>query len=125
MANPQIRIQLSGTDVTAMDVSSSWTLANKVEKIFTLTASDGSQTLDFSNISNVNLLVFYSASDFIITLNQFDSVDESIPLIINGGVPFVLPTTEAFIDSLSSIQISTTSTTNQDITIRAYGEASS
>lgn len=125
MANPSLRIQLSGTDITSMDVTATWTLQNKIEKIFTMIASDGSHTLDLTNITNLTKMMLYSASDFICTFNQSDSVSESIPFIIEGGTPFIFGTTQAFIDSLNSIQISTTSTTEQDIIVRFYGEDAS
>jgi hypothetical protein len=126
MANaPSLRCQLSGTSITTFDITSTWTLSNKSEKIYTLSVSDGSQTLDLSNVPNIKLLIFYSETDFICTFNQNDSVSESIPFVIDGGIPFILGTTEDFIASLDSIQISTTSTTEQDIFVNVYGEEAS
>lgn len=125
MANPSLRIQLSGTGVTSLDNTSSWALENKLEDTYSLNVTDGSLTLDFSNIENMKLLIFEGSGSYIVTLNQIDSASESIPITIDYNCPFVLPTTQAFIDTLSSVQISTSSTTDVTITVRAYGEDAS
>lgn len=117
--NPTFRIIISGSGVTGLDETTSIELKNKVEESYTIVDTDGVVTLNFDNIENMKALIFDGNGDFTVT---FTSGANTLEFPCGSGIPMTFPATQTFVDGLDSISISTLSTEDIQIQVRAYGE---
>jgi len=126
--NPTLKFNLTGSDVTAYSLESSFELDTKLEESHSINAVSSSPVIDLSNISNMKMLMFHSTSAFNIVLSkvitspllEVFTYDMVIPN--SGGVPTILNVTQDFIDGLQEISINTSSTNLIKVNVRAYGE---
>jgi hypothetical protein len=121
---PKIQVTISGDNICTTDQLKTWTLFQKQEQIKTIKNSDGLVTLDFDTIENMELLQFYSSGSFNLKLTV--TVGGEAPSTNVLTIPitgfFILNTSQTFIDSLTTIQISTSSVTDITLYINAYGK---
>lgn len=118
---PTIKVQISGDNLTTLSTSTQFDLENKTEKTFTINSVDLAKTVDTSNVENIKAIVFTGTGEFQVTFEK-DAGSNIIDFIIDYSIPFVLPTTQAFIDSLDAIKFSTLSVDDIQISIKIYGE---
>ena len=121
---PTFRIIISGSDITGLDETNTFTLENKVETSYTIVDTDGNKTLDFSNIENMKSIIFDGSGIFDVTITVGGGAN-IISFPCDGSIPMVLPVTQTFMSTVDSITISTTSTTDVQVSVRAYGEDAS
>ncbi len=123
---PSIRTVITGDGLTALDKITTFTLSEKMETVRLLKASDGSVAIDIAYINTLKTLYIESTGVFTVTITHTTTdvipVVNTIPFEINGGV-FRLDPTVASRALLSAITLSTASTTDITINIRAYGVA--
>ena len=124
IASPTIRTTISGDNISAFDKSTTFTLAEKLENIYYVKASDGNLAIDFSKINNVKSILLYSTSNF--TLNATIDIGTAetpnevvIPFTVTGN--FRLDPDSAFLAKLKSISIATISTTDITVYVNIYG----
>lgn len=98
-----IQVKLQGTGITSFDVTSSFTLENKVERTFEINAVSTPESVDFSDVSNAKHLMFYSTGNFNINMIK----EFTVPAVAE-----VITTT-----------ITAEATSNGDIIITLPGEA--
>ena len=126
--NPTIKLALSGTDITAYSLESSFVLDTKLEESHNINSVSSAVEIDISNISNIKMLMFHSTSAFKITLTKSvtsplsETFDYDFVIPNNGGIPAIFSVDQAFITGLKRITITTTSTNLIKVNIRAYGE---
>jgi len=108
--------RLSGTHVSDLDITSSFTFKNKKEDIISLDSSTA-KTVDLSIIDNLKVVILQSDSDFTVTFSK-DSVN--FTLTVADGIPCILPISNTDIEG-ASILVSTLSTTEILVKIQAYG----
>jgi len=118
---PTFRIVISGSDVTSLDESNSFTLENKIETSYTIVDTDGNKTLDFSNIENMKTILFDGSGAFNVTVTVGGGANV-ITFPCDGSIPMILPITQTFMGTVDSITISTASTEDVQVSVRAYGE---
>lgn len=120
---PRIQVKISGDSICLTDQIKAWDLSQKMEIIKSIKADDNEVTIDFSDIENMELIEFYSADPFniilTITTTGISPTTNMIEIPITGF--FVLNTDQTFIDTLTTLQISTDSTTDITVNINAYG----
>jgi hypothetical protein len=121
---PTIRTQLTGDNITNADRSTSFTLGEKLENIYYLKASDVALTIDISKINNLKSMLFYSVSNFTLSITIDIGTTETpnvviIPFTTTGN--FRLDPDSTFISKVSSISLSTISTTDITIYVNIYG----
>ena len=120
---PNIRTTISGENVTPFDEKIEFDLTEKIETNFYV-SSTNTVTIPYSNIDNIQSIVFYSENEFIVSLSiDIGTVEIPnvvvVPITVTGM--FHLDTNSDFIDTLSAITISTDSTSNISVTTNIYG----
>lgn len=121
---PTIRTIITGDNITGFDKSTTFTLAEKLENIYYVKASDGNLVIDFSKINNVKSMLFYSTSNFTLNLTidigTVETPDEVvIPLTLTGN--FRLDPDSALLAKIKTISIATISTTDITVYVNIYG----
>jgi len=114
--NPILELKLTGSKIiTEMDYTNTWVLQGKLEENYYISATDGAQTINITKIPNRSLLVINGDTALTVTITI-------------GGVTtafltnlYVLSSTEAFFDTITSLTITSTSTTSENISVRLYG----
>jgi hypothetical protein len=126
---PTFTLGIAGTYVTPMNKTFTFALENKVEETRKIIVGDGFVNLDFTNIENFYLLMIECASainvrftNTVVVITPPSSTTSVISFPVNAGMPLMLPLTQAFVAGLDSISISTASTTDVQVYIRAYGK---
>lgn len=116
--NPNIKIVVTGDNITGYNNNFSFVLEDKVEESTTISATTGPFTLNYSNITNAKLLIIYGNGVFTINVTTSDG---TFVLPNDGTIPTVLNLTQDFLDSLISITLDTDSTTNVQVFSNIYG----
>jgi hypothetical protein len=117
-STPVFNIRLTGEEnVTILNENVTWTPIDKYEATLTMKVGDAPKTIDYSVVEKVRLMVFYGAGSFIVT----ETVGTEVIAHEVQDV-FVLTPTVAYRNSITSITVSTTSTSDIEIQCRVYGE---
>jgi len=116
--NPSIRTIIQGDKITSLDQSTSFILSEKLEASRMIKSTDGEVILDYSFIDTVKTIYLYSTGTYKITLTVGSTI---LPIEVTGA--FRLDPTTTFRDSINSVSISTSSTTDILVDIRIYGVA--
>lgn len=111
---------LTGTNVSDLDITNTFTIQTKSEQILKLKNTDGNVALSFSGIVNPLGIIFISTSSFDLHLTK-GAV--TVDLAIKNGIPFILPIDTTTLAQFTTITISTTSTSDILVQIQAYGIA--
>ena len=114
--NPSIRTIIQGDKITSLDQSTSFILSEKLEASRMIKSTDGEVILDYSFIDTVKTIYLYSTGTYKITLTVGSTI---LPIEVTGA--FRLDPTTTFRDSINSVSISTSSTTDILVDIRIYG----
>jgi hypothetical protein len=113
---------ISGTNISSYSEVNTFDLANKYENSFAINSGDSAVTLDFSNIENPRVLIFYGDGNFSI---KFTDTDTNTFILNNfGEIPTVIPINSIFLTTYTSIEILTSEADDVEIQVRAYGEES-
>lgn len=116
MAAPILKVRLTGDDVTNDDVDYTWTPNEKSEITLSLVASDGYQSIDFSDINSIRMILLKSTSAFSIL---FTVGSEDITFSVRDIMMF--SPSAAFMESLTYFGIRASTETAQKIEVRLYG----
>lgn len=116
--NPSIRTIIQGDKITSLDQSTSFILSEKLEASRMIKSTDGEVILDYSFIDTVKTIYLYSTGTYKITLTVGSTI---LPIEVTGA--FRLDPTTTFRNSINSVSISTSSTTDILVDIRIYGVA--
>lgn len=111
---------LTGTNVSDLDITNTFTTQTKSEQIIKLKNTDSNVALSFSAVSTPSVIIFVSDSTFVVHLTKTAVVSD---FTIKGGIPFILPVDTTSLAQFSAITLSTTSTTDILVQIQAYGVA--
>lgn len=111
---------LTGTNVSDLDITNTFTTQTKSEQIIKLKNTDSNVALSFTGIVNPLCIIFNSTSSFDIHLTKGAG---TIDLAIKNGIPFILPIDATTLAQFSAITVSTTATTDILVYIQAYGVA--
>lgn len=122
MTTVKYRTILEGTEITRKDETTTFTLENKVEKIYSLLSADSPEVLDFSNITNMKFLQFDGSTSFTVIINITYTQPEDFIIYCDGSIPFTLPADNTFMSSINSISIAPNGS-DVSVSVRAYGEA--
>lgn len=123
MANqPVLLLRLTGEEnVQSLNESVSWTPGDKMESTIILNSTDGAKTIDYSLVSSVRTMIFSGNGNFTVTFTVGSSPTDVIAFETRDL--FVLSPSAAFVATINSITISTTSTTDITIEARIYGNS--
>ena len=118
-SDPVLQVKLTGEEnVTQLNQSETWSLSEKVELDYSLTASDGEQTLDYSHIDTVRTIVIYGTGDYYINV----TVGSNTEIAFESQDFFVLSPSAAFAATITAITISTDESVAITVKVRIYGE---
>jgi len=121
---PSIRTTILGDNVTSSDRTTTFTLGEKLENVFYIKQADGNLSVDISKIDNLQTLIFYSTSIFILNLSvDIGSGTPNVVTIPISTTNFRLDPATIFASKITSISISTVSTSNITVYINIYGKA--
>jgi len=120
---PSIRTVITGVGVTQFDSSTSFSLTEKLEAAIYIKSTDNKITIDYSFVDNVKSLIFNSSGTYTveITTTSTDVVPVVTVMQFQVSGMFRLDLTQAQRALISAIKISTASTTNILVDVRAYG----
>ena len=111
-------IQLSDQTLSQFKDTLVWNPETKIEQVYKIKSSSGSQTIDFSDIANVKVMIFKSSTAF------------SLSMTISGSTVtyltdyFIFTPASSMLANISNIAISTSSTTDILVDVRIYGKTS-
>ena len=117
MANPVFTINLSGNGaVKQLNRTITWSPDTQIENVIKLRSTDGQKTIDISSIDTVKLMIFSCESaSFILEF----TVDTNV--IQHETDLFVLTPTDSFIQTVDSIKLSTSSTSDIEVNVQIFG----
>lgn len=126
--NPQIQLKISGSNITANDVTESFVLDTKLEQTHALQSVTPEIELDLTNVNNKKIFILNSAQDFTlhcykeITSPLLETFIYSFDIPITKGLGFVLNTQDSFFTSMNKFTISTDSVNLIKVVVACYGE---
>jgi hypothetical protein len=111
--------QLTGTNVKPFKETQTWSPNSQLEVSYFIKDTDGSQVVPYTDVEEIVLMVFKSATTFNLSMTVSGST------VVVSGTLFTFEADSTFITNLSQIQVSTDSTTDQLIEVAVYGEVAS
>ncbi len=127
--NPSITFKLSGTNITTIDMSNTFVLDNKIEKVISIQDTSPEYELDLSNVDNKKIFVLQGTQDFILhCYKEIEAPVSEETFLYSFDIPiekefgFVLNTNDTFFDGLTKLTLSTGSVNMIKVTISLYGE---
>ena len=117
--DPNLQIKLAGTNLNNFTKTLSWTDGEQLEQKINILDTDGLTAIDYSFVDYVKAMIFQSTSTFTVTI-----VAGGVTSTITVDSIFLFNPEPTYLDTITSISVSTDSVTSQVIDIRIYGGAS-
>jgi hypothetical protein len=114
---PSVQIKITGTQITNLDTTSTFTLDNKDEYSFEIQSVSSPVSIPLNRVPNTKLIHIHGTGDYTLT---FTTAVGAFVIPCTGS--FLLNTSQAFITSLVSLTCITASRTMIKVFVDIYGK---
>jgi len=118
MITPSLKVSFYGDGITKSDFTYTVPIVEKIESSFQIRDTI-SKEIVLDTITTPELLVISAETAINLVITNISNV--SMEIGVSANFPFILPLTSAFIATLKTLVLSTTSLTLVDVSVRAYG----